>query len=323
MISQEIRQQAADWAVELTTTRPTAQRWDEFEGWIAMSPQHREAYTRAERAWRASPTEVSQSNQCVETPRRIPIILIQTRIALFAVIATVVVAVATGVVIWVNLHTPWTAYESLDNTRDISLSDGSFVTLNSHSLIHFRVTFWSREVTMERGQGMFKVAHSFLRPFLVRANQTRVIAVGTQYLVHIVGPEEVDTLVIEGSVRVKNPGDGFIGPLILPGQMAISRNSHSVREVLQPAEIDRQTAWFSQPTEFNGTLDEVIQRFNRYSSPRLIIVDPKLANRHVSGTYRRLDPLTFAHDLADTHHISSTIVRGADGQDRILLRAGQ
>jgi ferric-dicitrate binding protein FerR (iron transport regulator) len=62
MISQEIRQQAADWAVELTTTRPTAQRWDEFEGWIAMSPQHREAYTRAERAWRASPTEVSQTN---------------------------------------------------------------------------------------------------------------------------------------------------------------------------------------------------------------------------------------------------------------------
>lgn len=65
MISPEIRLRAAEWAVELlSTSEPTtAQRWNQFEEWIAQSPQHREAYVRSERAWRAS--SAAQKSQAV------------------------------------------------------------------------------------------------------------------------------------------------------------------------------------------------------------------------------------------------------------------
>ena len=48
-----IKAEAARWLIELDAADATERLWYEFESWLQRDPEHRRAYVRAERAWRA------------------------------------------------------------------------------------------------------------------------------------------------------------------------------------------------------------------------------------------------------------------------------
>ncbi len=95
-VDPEIRTQAAAWAVELQTTDFTLERWGEFESWCSSSEQHRAAYGRAERAWRA--LNIKPALEPVKAPR--------DRTVIFVASMFVVIVLVAGAFAWATLTSP-------------------------------------------------------------------------------------------------------------------------------------------------------------------------------------------------------------------------
>jgi ferric-dicitrate binding protein FerR (iron transport regulator) len=93
----------------------------------------------------------------------------------------------------------------LGSKADLTLSDGTTVTLNAGSSLKFDNTFGiaDRVVQLE-GEGFFKVAKDTERPFFVMTSHLNVQALGTSFNVKAYpGEKTIETTLIEGSVRVE------------------------------------------------------------------------------------------------------------------------
>ncbi len=86
--------------------------------------------------------------------------------------------------------------------QHVVLDDGSVVDLEhgyrDPRAIHRR----KREISLERGEAMFNVAHDASRPFEVTANGVTARAVGTKFSMRVLDDQRVETLVTEGRVLV-------------------------------------------------------------------------------------------------------------------------
>jgi transmembrane sensor len=92
---------------------------------------------------------------------------------------------------------------ALAQQREIRLSDGSTMLLNTASKATVFFSMREREVYLAHGEASFNVTHDADRPFLVRAgNNHRMQATGTRFDVRVVTPDIVELIVAEGQVTV-------------------------------------------------------------------------------------------------------------------------
>jgi hypothetical protein len=87
----------------------------------------------------------------------------------------------------------------------LPLQDGSHVTLNTASRVRVELTAGERRIDLDQGEAFFEVAKDKNRPFVVRAGDKRVIAVGTKFSV-LREDSDVRVVVTEGTVRVETIG---------------------------------------------------------------------------------------------------------------------
>ena len=105
----------------------------------------------------------------------------------------------------------------------VELPDGTSVTLNAGSNLHYRNSYGqgSREVWLE-GEGYFKVVKNAAIPFIVNAKNVTIKALGTEFNVKAY-PEEkiVQTTLVNGIVTVKqiNAAGNFPEIMLKPKQM--------------------------------------------------------------------------------------------------------
>ena len=93
-------------------------------------------------------------------------------------------------------------YETGIGRRSIrTLQDGSSVELNAETRIQVAFTARTRSVELIYGQALFHVAHDAGRPFIVRAADQEITAVGTQFDVRL-DSTSVRVTLIEGKVKV-------------------------------------------------------------------------------------------------------------------------
>lgn len=162
------------------------------------------------------------------------------------------------------------------------LPDGSKIWLNSSSSVKFPSRFTSdkREVEIT-GEVYLEVAKNLKMPFRVKANNTIVEVLGTEFNVNAYNDEStLKTTLIGGSVKVLvigkeatettgrsvrydqlkgSEGDGII---LQPGQQAVSDGDHITRQI---ADIDKVLAWkngfFSVQDEDFGSFMRQIERW--------------------------------------------------------------
>ena len=198
-------------------------------------------------------------------------------------------------VLWPRVHRD-NISTGLGLVREIPLSDGSVVTLNTNSQITLRYTEQMREVRLMRGEALFDVAKDKSRPFIVVAEGTQVRAVGTSFSVSILPNRPVQVLVREGVVELKSGAASQV-KLVRVGantRAALSRAGGVVATRLPQAKVVRDLAWQVGQIAFdNETLEEAAAEFARYSSVR-IVVDTAVAGRTVTGLYASHDPVGFA-----------------------------
>src|ERR1700722_2985148 len=87
---------------------------------------------------------------------------------------------------------------------EISLPEGSHISLGGKSRLYVAFTKARRNVNLEAGEAYFTVAKDPARPFVVHALNTDVIAVGTAFDVRDVA-DQVTVSVSEGVVKVRPP----------------------------------------------------------------------------------------------------------------------
>lgn len=176
--------------------------------------------------------------------------------------------------------------------RDVTLADGSKVTLNTASLIEVRYAPDRRDIRLLEGQAMFHVAKNPGRPFVVSANDRQVTAFGTTFDVRIRQSGQVQVLLVEGRVRVEPVRRQGIDRLIpalartdlLPGQEFLVDASGEA--VVTTADVERETAWGRGVLIFrNDSVGEAVRELNRYSPAQLVVDDPGVAGLRISGIF--------------------------------------
>jgi transmembrane sensor len=310
---------AAQWAAKVASGNLTAGEQENLASWLAADARHLGAYARANAALalldrfrgidadalRTPAPETLQDSLTSQawTRRR----LIWTGAA-----ASLLSAGVAGALLW-RARLPAEFATQLGETRVVTLSDGSVVTLNTATRISVRYTEAWRKIRIEQGEALFKVAKNRQRPFIVEAADTEVRAVGTRFAVRVLPRRSIQILVEEGVVEVACPDKPAVRTVraIAETQAVVQAKAPIVTRAVPRAAAARSLAWqFGQIAFENEKLEDAAKEFARYSNTR-IIVAPTVTDLTVTGMFPSNDPVGFAKAAAAALQIRVEV--GTDG----------
>ena len=291
--AREIADQAAEWATRIDGGSIDRYTDVELRRWLDEDPRRQGALLRAEAALSFLDRGRALAG-VIPKPEPRPIWVRRKLIFAGAALAASLVGVAV-------LITAPNRYDTdLGEIRQVPLSDGSVVAINTQSAVEVSMHRNAREVTLTRGEAWFKVAHDTTRPFIVSAGRIRVRAVGTAFSVarHDDG---ADVQVTEGVVETWTVGEEERRIQVAAGSKAYVAAYEPPKIVQASADIERSLAWREGQIVLEGeSLDEAAAQFNRYNARKLVISDPGLAAEKLVGQFRATDPQTFAEAVATT-----------------------
>lgn len=293
--SHEIEGAAVEWAARADRGLSAEER-SELEAWASEDPRRRGALLRALAVMAYFDGERLEAAARGEgLPHRLSRRVVMTGGALAASLG-VAALVLSG-----RVGRDRTFTTAKGELRSAPLEDGSRVWLDTDSAVQVAYTRRQRTVTLLRGEALFDVAKDASRPFVVTARGLEVRAVGTSFAVsRLVGPG-LEVRVREGEVDVQ--GTATAAPeatRLIPGCWAIASPAGevAVTHVGVPAVL-RALAWRNGKLDFDGVrLSDASRAFARYSEQRIVIDDPTLAARPVSGLFTATDPDGFARTVA-------------------------
>ena len=128
------------------------------------------------------------------------------------------------------------------------------------------------------------------RPFVVATTKGSARALGTRFTVGHKG-ESVEVTVVEHAVEVTATSpDGEVARVLVSQGQAVRYRDAGLGEV-RTVNPDHSTAWRRGRLIFDHMpLAEVVAELNRYRRGRIVITDPNLASRQVSGVFSTDDP---------------------------------
>lgn len=261
-----------------------------FRAWLDADPDHRAAFEEAHSAWRSLAVLRREPGplRAVPRPRR------RGSLGRAGMAGAVLVLAAGLLALRFQIGDPWIALAAdwrtePGQTRQITLADGSLVDLGPDSAIAVDFTDEERRVVLLSGEAFFQAAPRAggeRRPFVVAAAQGTTTALGTQFQI-----EEWETgarvTAIEHRIEIALdlPQDGAERVVLVPGSAVAYSGTHGLGPV-GAANVEEATAWRRGLLVFDSVpLEDVVRRLNRYRRGRIVIADPRLAQRKVSGVF--------------------------------------
>ena len=333
--------EASAWFVEFRAGDVDGDARMRFIEWLRRSPEHIHAYLEISGVWADLPTSdpkgkidvaaliarargepdvialSADRRRPASVPSAVkPHTLWRSRRAAAALAAVVVLAIASVLVL--DRGKFGGSYSTgIGEQRTVQLVDGSTVELNARSMIQVHLTEQQRDITLLEGQALFRVAKDERRPFVVRAGDAQVRAVGTAFDVYKKQTATVVT-VVEGRVETYDEAGS-------PGTAAIVLSAGEQLTVLphvitKPTRTDTSiaTAWVQKRLIFEETpLSDVAEEFNRYNRRPLTIDDSELEKLRISGVYSSTDPASLINFLRSQNSIQ---VLETEKQVRVLRR---
>lgn len=296
-------QLAADWAVRRREGLG-AQEQARLDGWLAENAANRAAFERSEAVWddwQGLDLRALAGSAQAAPPRaaRRPLPAwagIAASVAIAAVVAATAYASAGKVI-------------STDRgeVRTVTLADGSQVTLGAGSRIAVRYDSHGRHLRLMRGEALFDVRHDASRPFDVRAEDTQVTVLGTQFTVKA-APDRVRVDVIQGIVRVakaQGPIAAFASSPPQTARLVRGDRLESPRggamagiESVDPGKI---ASWTKGRLIYaDAPLGEVVSDLNRYAQVKVELADHGLYQLRVTAALRQDQAPGFLQSLSST-----------------------
>lgn len=274
-----------------------------LDTWLEASTANRIAYIRLQAAWERAgrltalgagvsagtiPPRDSWGFAAQYPMRNAKVPALPSRRIGFAVAASLVIAVAIGLG-WQFLADNAGSYATrVGAMSTVPLADGSKITLNTNSQIRVALNASERRIELSQGEAFFEVAKDAARPFIVTIADKRVIAVGTKFSIRREN-DDIRVLVTEGRVKIEQAGASARTPETQLSAGSEARTAQAAVLVDQPApsELEQLLSWRTGYIVFRDTnLADAVADFNRYTSRKIVIDDPAIANIRIGGNFR-------------------------------------
>ncbi len=169
------------------------------------------------------------------------------------------------------------------------LSDGTQVFLNAATTLKYPVAFGNGERRVELdGEAYFEVATDSSRAFVVKVGDMEVEVYGTSFDVTTFYEGEVRTVLVEGSVGVRESGSGE-ECRIAPGEMAVyDQGDGSI--VVKETDVALYTSWKEGLFKFEEErLEDIMGTLSRWYDVEVFFYNDALRNMLFTGDLRRYD----------------------------------
>ncbi len=198
---------------------------------------------------------------------------------------------------------------AIGEQRSLTLADGSQIQLNARSNLSAKVDKTARELQLEDGEALFRVAKDSVHPFRVHTPQATIEAKGTQFNVHVSNGTTVVSL-LEGHVLVTLPaarsgrdasaaGETTEAVMLNPGEEISIAGRTSKPPQPHPVDLKVAVAWTEHRLVFeDAPLADVIAEFNRYSRQPFVIEEPVLGDARITASFDSNSTQTFAGALS-------------------------
>jgi len=301
-LSESAKAEAAVWVARLHSDARSERTQARFRRWLAASPMHRQAFERMMRIWDATADlrRIAPPEPVLRPTRRATVVS-----ALTLSVAVLIVAAARLFMLPTKQGSPGllTFATAVGERHSNTLADGSRIMLNTNSRVRVTLGRYIRQVTLDKGQARFEVAHDPSRPFSVRAGEQQIVATGTVFDVRWTD-EHLIVVLVEGHLAIL-PGSAAptaealrIAPTLEAGdRLEFETPSRAIKST---ARIERDEAWVTGRVMFDSThLGAAVAEINRYAPRPIELTDPALDSLLVSGTFSVDDSRAFVRAVAD------------------------
>lgn len=319
---------AAEWMVRISSGKLSGADQRDLERWLEQKPENKTDLERSRQLWwlsaqlRDSPAAQAllERDDVAEGPKPWLGNLAFNRYFAAAAAAVILVSFFALPRMERFFSSSRIAADGVTTARgeiaNYALPDGSTLTLDAASSVRIAFTDKERVVYLSGGEGFFDVKHNPARPFIVVAGKKRVVVAGTKFNVDYFPKErDMEVAVVEGLVNVTFPtpgaGDRTV-PIKQDEVVMFPANGSTIR---RPISAARASAWREGKLYFDDAqLSEVLASVNRYFQKPLVVSNPGMGKRTVTGMFQAGDLNAVLMSLNDLYGL-----KGKELSDRWLL----
>ena len=294
----DIDEEAAMWIWRMDSAAADAAERQAYEAWLRQDPRHRRAAAELSAVWGAlDGLAEAKRDEKIATFANAAKPASPPRARRWRFAAAMLAAIAVGL-LWLQKGSErQTLATAVGQQRNVTLADGSVVTLNTNSIVETDLRRQTREIYLRKGEAHFQVAHDRSRPFLVHAGDAVVRAVGTAFEVRVMTDQHVDVVVNEGRVEVRPAAAATVRALSAGERLSTASKDYRVVPITAQ-QLSSELAWREGAIIFDGEpLSEAIAEIERYTDARIIVSDPQVAAMRVGGRFRTGDVQEFFNAL--------------------------
>ncbi|MCB9232029.1 MAG: FecR domain-containing protein [Bacteroidia bacterium] len=283
-----------------------------LETWLAESPANQAEFDRLLALWMAAQPRVKVNTaaawQKVNARTRVqatrPSWFRRYRLPLAA--ASLALLALAALLFNPGVEQKMLATKTGDQTRVVTLSDGTTVTLNKNSELLYPEAFAAdqRQVTL-KGEAFFAVHRDEKAPFTILAEGAEVTVLGTEFNVKT-GTEQVEVLVESGKVSLAAHEEKAQPVILEAGEKGqFDRKTRAVVE----SETDNLNAlyWRTGRLEFRDeSLNQVIPELEALFAVKISLEKPELGNCLLTGTYEEREIESVLTGITQTFNLQLT-----------------
>lgn len=299
--NQSVDEQASSWFARMQADDVSSTELERFNQWLKQSQAHKSAYDNLVNLWGVlkQPAQNVQATLQIEESKATITEKQSTltrSIPVFLVLLLLIIQLPGFYQNWrSDYHT--TVGEQLN----ITLNDGTQVLLNTDSALVVNYSAHQRQVELLRGEAFFDVESDKARPFVVVHHGLSAKAVGTAFTVKVAGLA-TQVVVSEGIVELSAEQTDRL--LLTKNQK--SKYQQGRRNLVEDSKISEEFAWQRGQLVFNQQpLASVIAEVNRYRKGRIVIINPNLKQRVVSGVFDTVDTNAVVAAITSTLRVKS------------------
>jgi len=304
---QSASDQASAWFARLHANDVTTAEQEQFKNWYGASRQHAEAYDKICLLWDLleAPAKRVEAGLKAEqpAPAQQPLLGKQSHIRRFMAASALTLAMLLSYQLPMHYQNWQSDYHTAPGQQlTVALDDGSRLTLNTDTALAVDFSAKQRNIELLRGEAYFQVFPDKNRPFIVSNGTAKARAVGTAFSVKKTDAD-MQVIVSEGTVEVS--AGAADAPAWVHINQQVDYQQGRVGPVM-PSNILETLAWQRGQLIFKRQpLSKVIQEVNRYRSGQIMLINPKLKERIVSGVFDTADPSAVIDGIKTTLKVNS------------------
>jgi len=312
-----VQQQANDWLIKLETGGLADGEETLFVEWLEANDSHAEAFYEAEQTWQmmstAAKAELSQSQQQGATVHHLDTARIKHKsqninkqaqspiltryLPLAATFILTFMAMFFQQDIWFALSADH--YTATGERRDVTLSDGTVISLNTDSAIELAYTGEKRLIKLMTGEIYVDVFPDKNRPLVVQAGEMQVTALGTEFIVRKAEDENPVVTVTEHSVKVESLQVTALQTVLEQGQQVRLLEQRDKLTKVEAIDVRLSQSWRDGKLIFKQEpLYKVVEELARYTDAKIIIRERSVKALKVTGVLNADTPLESLESLA-------------------------